>query len=574
MLQFDNTDNSIHYYDSGGNDMGTFCEGFFVQKVYSDIFSGDEAVLVKAFTKAGIKRFIIESKELTVNQLPPHLLGKGVCFINNKDISEDIVAYTIDSRNQAPVERTYRRYGWQDYCGKECYLANKLITIDKEYNTYFHKAQDKLAPAGTFETWRNGIAPFLYRPEIQLALIIGASATVVPLLKKAGIFKDTMIFALIGVSSSYKTTMLKLMASIYGKPEIGDGVIDTMMDTMGYFFEHLGKKNGFVELIDDISAASDHDFTNDLYLISMGKSRGRLTPDGKPRKVETWCTTVVYTGETSMFAQTNNNGGLHARLIELTCEWLSDKDDINSFYDTINFNYGTAIVPLVQTLFEFSDSDIRELFNEAYTIVAEKIPVKDGISQRIVTRFAILLMTLCICNKAWDFDMKIQPVLALLEETYMKNYAVIDPITLAIERLKTAILGNNHLFLRETWMKTFSQPAWGVYGKYGDRNCLWVATERMEAMAKSAGIQSFKDIQKELADRGFLIRDKSNHYRFDKTVENGIDVSCFGVYLNAKSEKPTLKPKEKKKAIVTVKSPQMTTLLSDEEEVQENENED
>ena len=55
----------------------------------------------------------------------------------------------------------------------------------------------------------------------------------------------------------------------------------------------------------------------------------------------------------------------------------------------------------------------------------------------------------------------------------------------------------------------------------------------MEEMAKSAGIQSLKDIQKELADRGFLVRDKSNHYRFDKNFENGFDKKCYGVYLNS-----------------------------------------
>lgn len=57
---------------------------------------------------------------------------------------------------------------------------------------------------------------FLARPTVALALAIGASAAVIPLLKEAGVFSETPIFALIGRSSSYKTTMLKMMAGIYG----------------------------------------------------------------------------------------------------------------------------------------------------------------------------------------------------------------------------------------------------------------------------------------------------------------------------------------------------------------------
>ena len=52
-------------------------------------------------------------------------------------------------------------------------------------------------------------------------------------------------------------------------------------------------------------------------------------------------------------------------------------------------------------------------------------------------------------------------------------------------------------------------------------------------MAEASDIQSIKDIQKELADRGFLVRDKSNHYRFDRNFENGFDKKCYGIYLNS-----------------------------------------
>lgn len=536
MLDFDKNDRTLHYLDNKtGDDRGSFCEGFFVAKVFSDINTGDETVKIKAFTNAGKKSFSIDAKELTVSSLPSHLLSKGVCFANTSINSAEITEYTLSSKQVAPVEIRFSRFGWHKTGKNTYYLSSTLISTDKAHDTCKHMQYNKLKPKGSFQRWKDGLEPFLHRPEVGLALSIGASATIIPLLKEAGIIKDTLIFALIGKSSTFKTTALKLMASIYGKPEIGDGVIDTLMDTSGYFFESLGKKCGFPHLIDDISAAHDHDFTNELYHISMGKSRGRLSPDGKPRKVETWCTTVVYTGETSIFAQTNKNGGLYARLVEFNFSWLTGNADIDAFYDTINGNYGTAVNPLVQTLLNLSLSDIRNLYKEAFETVTKKIPIKeiDNISRRIVQRFAILIMALNVCNKAWEMNLQVAPVLALLEESYQNNIAVVDPVTMAIEGLKTEILDHNHLFIRNPSVNALGQRAWGVHGKYNNRNCLWISEEKMEEMAKSACIQSFKDIQKELADRGFLVRDKSNHYRFDRNFENGFDKKCYGVYLNS-----------------------------------------
>lgn len=536
MLDFDKNDNTLHFYDDKtGEDLGSYCEGFFVKKVFSDINTGDETICIKAYTNAGTKVFNVEAKNLTVSNLPQHLLAKGICFLTSKDVTEAITAYTLDSKKSAPVENCFSRFGWYKHGKTNCYLASNLITAENVDNTYTSAHGNKLTPVGSFHGWRDGLEPFLHRPEVGLALSIGASATIIPLLKEAGIIKDTLIFALIGKSSTFKTTALKLMASIYGKPEIGDGVIDTLMDTSGYFFESLGKKCGFPHLIDDISAAHDHDFTNELYHISMGKSRGRLSPDGKPRKVEAWCTTVVYTGETSIFAQTNKNGGLYARLVEFNFSWLTVKEDVDGFYETINSNYGTSIEPLVQTLLNYSQSDIRTLYKEALKTVADKIPIKenDGISRRIVQRFAILIMALNVCNKAWGMNLQVAPILALLEEAYLNNIAVVDPITTAIERLKTEILDHNHLFIRNPSVNALGQRAWGVHGKHNNRNCIWISEEKMEKMAEVSGIQSIKDIQKELADRGFLVRDKSNHYRFDRNFENGFDKRCYGVYLNS-----------------------------------------
>ena len=380
-------DNRIHEIDDDtGEDYGDFCTGFFVEKVFSDIYSGDEEANIVLYGRGQVKRFATGLENFTRNSFARALIKKGLEYTDSEDFTAAVLEYAMKSKSKAPVEDVYSRLGWATFNGIRVYLCDKIMSESENDIDAACREADKLKSHGSFETWREGLLPFLSRPQVVLALIIGASATVIPLLKEAGLFSETPIFALIGQSGSYKTTMLKLMSSIYGRPEIGDGIIDSMNDTKNFFFHNLGKKNGFIHCIDDISAADGYDFTNDLYQISQGKSRGRLSGDGSPRKIETWSSTVVYTGETSIFVQTNKNNGLYARLIEFTHEWLTPEDDINGFYDVINNNYGVALKPLVQYLFKLSQKDIRELYDGAFEAVNQVLLPSDGVGRRIVQR--------------------------------------------------------------------------------------------------------------------------------------------------------------------------------------------
>ena len=561
MLNFNSSNKTLHLIDDKtGEDKGVFCEGFIVESVASDFCMGEETATIKIFAKAGKNTLEVPLSEFTPQLLPKHLLLHGVTFLATPDFSSMITAYALDSKNSANITHSFEKLGWYVKKKKRYFLGAYLMNAQKTYDSYKHQNFNKLAPKGTFEAWRNGIIPFLDHPETALALAIGVSAVIVPLLKEANVFNSTAIYALIGQSSTYKTTMLKLMASIYGKPEIGNGVIDTMLDTTNYFYNQLGSKNGFPHLIDDISAADGHDFTNEIYNISMGKNRGRLTPDGKPRKIDTWATSVVYTGESSILAQTNNNLGLHARVVEFNFTWLEDKELIYDFYDTINNNYGVALKPLIRKLFSIPTNNMRDYYQKAYEKIIAKIKPANNIGKRIVQLFSILMVSALICNKAWNFKIKLKNMLPLLEETYKKNTFVEDPMSDIINALKSEILANDNMFIAKSKNKLFSQNSWGIHGTYKDLPCIWISADKMLDIAKKAKITNFKDIQKDLADRGVIVRSKSNHYKFPKTIHN-IEVDCYGFYTSAKNKKP--EPPKKRKGQKGKSGSQIKYLLSD-----------
>lgn len=565
------TDKMLHDVDDDtGEDYGVACNGFFVEKVLSDTFTSSETAVIVLYSRAKKKRFTIPLKSFTRSAFAGSIISKGLEYPDRPDFSDAVLTYAIDSKKQAPIELVYDRLGWYELNGKKAFLCSQPICANKVLCDYSYKQPEKIAPCGSFEEWREGLKPFLARPTVALALAIGASAAVIPLLKEAGVFSETPIFALIGRSSSYKTTMLKMMAGIYGKPLIGNGLIDTTIDTTSYFFSQLSKKQGVIHCVDDISAAQGHDFSNELYAISMGKSRGRLSPDGEPKEVQTWCTTMVYTGESSIFEQTNKNSGLYARLIEFSFEWLKEEDDIDSFYDIINHNSGVAIDPFVKALFKLSEQNIRSLFKGSMAAVCKEIEPFDGIRRRITQRFAILIMTLQLCNLAWQLDLEAEPVLALLKEAYENNLPPCDPLDTAIQSIREQIIRNGNLFVKESERSVIPQRAWGIYGTFKYRGCIWIMEHKMEEIAKTAGIPRIRDVQRELADRDFLVRDSSNHYIFGKTIDSDIKVRCYGVYVNDFPKHDSKLKKSYTEADKALQDARRKSLLVDEEDEHDN----
>ena len=571
MLQL-NPDNAIHEIDDDtGEDLGVICNGFEVTKVLSDLNSSDETALIRMYTRSGDKSFSLPMQYFTKKSFSSNMIGKGLEIKDDPDFMAAILEYAMNSKIRAPIEYTYDTLGWKDFQGDRVYLAHKIISANDVIEQSVYKHDSRISPSGSYESWREGIIPFLSRPTVALALIIGASATIMPLLKDIGVFSETPIFALIGRSSSYKTTMMKMMASIYGNPQIGDGVIDSMIDTTNYFFSNLGKKNGFLHCIDDISAAQNHDFTNELYSISMGKGRGRNDSNGTPKNIDTWCTTVVYTGETSILEQTNKNKGLYARVIELNFEWLSVEDDIDGFYNTINNNFGVALDPLVKTILTLSNEEILTLFNSSVALSTKTLKPANSFDERISIHYAILLTTLEICNIAWDLSIETKPLLSLFKETYDDNLPPTDPVEEAKEKLIEQILVHGKMFVKDPDKNTFSQSLWGVYGTHKHLKCLWIIKGKFEEMAKAAKIPSIKALQRQLADAGFLIRDSSNHYAFKRNITSSIKAQCYGIYLNSITPKNKDDIQKKKQDInvpkVTPSKSQskITNLLSEDE---------
>lgn len=499
--------------DDADNELD-LCEEISVVAVLSDVIDHLHRVRIRIVLPKG--------RAITVNVDRQKIFDDPVSTLSRYGLSvSKVPAYSVtiteilmDTERNAKRLDTHRRLGFRFLKGRTAFYGYKALGA-KTPSTYF--LPKALRPVGTFEEWRSGIEPFVAsRPELQLALAMGACSPVAALLQKASYLDIIPIFALIGQSSSGKSSSLKLMASIYGKPSIADGIIDTLVDTQARFFANLGQKRGFACLFDETSLVN-WDFSSVLYQLSLGRERGRLNPDGTLKPVNTWSGCIVFTGETSLFDQTNKNSGLFARLVEFSCSWTKNGEEADEMARFISSHYGTAYIPLVEFLIGHQD-EIPALFEDARTTLKDYIDVYSGVEERLVKNYALILATARIIKSVWDISINEEAILFLLLQVHQENI-IFHFAEHVYHALQEQILDNwihfpSHQSVRDATGE-WGAGMWGERDTHGNSPCVWIGDNRFSDFLKKAGVNDQSAILKELHAKGWLVkfgdRYKKNH---------------------------------------------------------------
>ena len=202
---------------------------------------------------------------------------------------------------------------------------------------------ERVCPSGTLEDWLQFIgAQVLGHDNLELALALSVTAPVSYLLKEAGTLSDYPIWALIGDSSTGKTTSLKLIASVWGSPDENNGLLFDLHATENAIYKLMAKNQGVPVLLDETSSVPDWSFDNFLYNLPKGHGKLRCDSKGDLRDTDHFAGAVIFTGEQSLFLQTKMNDGIFARLLEFTLPWTESAAHAHAVEKGSRKFHGTA----------------------------------------------------------------------------------------------------------------------------------------------------------------------------------------------------------------------------------------
>lgn len=545
-----------------------FCPEIQVTKRLRDISTRRYFLEIKFYVGTNVELVILERKLLGEKFLT-YLLDKGFSLTATDSNSITLCDILLEQENSLNIELCHTKLGYQTAKDQNYYFGKEEIS-GKLTSTYV--GDQDLSSSGAFCEWQSFVKEILEEnPLLALPLAMGVSAPVATRLKLAGVTDETLLWALIGASSTGKTTCLKLSASAWGKPS-GDGIIDNLTGTEKYFFASLANREGYPNYFDETSAVA-WDFTKAIYTVALSREGGRCNTDGTPKKRKTWSGAVVFTGETSMFHRTNGNGGLHARLIELDFSWFPDEKQPEKISRFVAQSYGTAWLQLMNYLQSLTDIELCEKYDSSVIEIRKAIALQSGfdddswetkkftgIQIRIIKKLAILLLSVDIMLTAWDFSIDRSRVMADILSVYDHNASRIDKLDEFYDALVQYItrFRNDFPDVKKTGFDISSQNnAKGFVTTNKDKRCVWILASEFEAQLLKHGLDASPNVLKELHRRNIIERFGD---RYRKSYRSGkLEPTCFCFYLD--SAPADIAPKSKKKS--KKKSSQLKSLLEE-----------
>ncbi|MCX7694245.1 MAG: DUF927 domain-containing protein [Caloramator sp.] len=458
----------------------------------------------------------------------------------------------------AEIELIHKDIGWHEYENNRVFKANQIISPYDLKSSYVGELD--IIPNGELNKWLNMIRDeVLGNVALETILAIGFSSALVNILKEK-IDNENIVCHIYGDSSCGKTTSAMLAVSIWGNPDIkSKGLLLSWHSTANALIKLCEGNKGMVIAIDESSAASLKEFSDIIYTLATGKNKQRLNADSELRKINSWSTTIISTGENSLLENSNKNTGLRTRLIEISINcWTSSAENAERIKEIVLKNYGVAGIYFVEKLINVSEETLVQRFevildnvkNKIYTKIENK---KFNIYERISKKIAVIILAAEFMKEFFDLEINIDKINEFLIEN-ISIFNIENSVELeekALDDLLNYITTNNHMFEKNI--------ATGIGNQYEDIHvfgkCLgkiWendnyteiaIIQTEFKNVLKELGYTEPQVILKKLKSKGILRHDKGMLTTKRKIRENSVRVYCFIL------EKNTIENRKKKQKI-------------------------
>lgn len=376
---------------------------------------------------------------------------------------------------------------------------------------------------GTREGWRGFVK---VAPKYDTLMLLIYAALTAPLLR---IIADDVANILVDLSyetSAGKTTVLRVLASIYGYAGRGSvSLIKTFRSTRNWLEQATLIQQDLPTFIDETMRGNPDDVSGFVYDFANAESRGRGTKEGGIQESSTSRGVVVTTGEQRITTiGPRHEGGAHARAIEIVGMPFDEKTDetrdvVNGLNAGAVEHFGHAGREWIQHLLENQHrwDEWRDLYKTTRAAY-QADPTKGGGDNPVAARLADSLAV-------------IDTAARIIGETDILPWDYADPCTPFWNRIRAGAreADKAELARRDLWDWCWSNET-HFYGRHrSDQNANpmsppgpdgfvgywddeddweWIGFKKRPLQAILARLGYSGDIVGRFADRGWLIESK------------------------------------------------------------------
>lgn len=526
--------------DNEGNIVDEICQEVCVSKKRRDLLTGATTAYLTVCHSSGDEEYEMPRRDLNRSKLQGFLLDKDVSIADDEDTIADVVDYVLDTDKLAPVSYYHEKLGYANVNDELIYLSAKPIgdlrgaKADSKYIN-----MDELGMQGTFESWRQVIEEeVLGNPYLELALAIGASAPLVYLMRKDGLYSELPVIALVGQTSTGKTTSIRLIASIEGSPLEGAGLVKDLNATTNAFFKQMAEKQGNCFLFDEATGKGDWRIADVLYSLVKGIEKARCSASGKLNDRAMFSGTVVLSGEQSLISDSKLNGGALGRIIEASFPWTRSGEHADRLCRKLNENHGHAIRPLVEYIlasYRKSPKIFAQMFDEELSLLKQIQPTTHNVEGRVYKIYATLLVAAKIAGDAWQLPFQIHDIRKILLENHLQKKPMESQAKRLYDLVMSKINQNSACFPEKAIMKEMKRTSSGrILGKRekkDGKNVVWITCDAFKNYVQDQ-FSNPAEFFPELVDKKLMLRDSQRHYSIPRALLIGT-CPCYGFYITS-----------------------------------------
>jgi len=295
--------------------------------------------------------------------------------------------------------------GWADARCRSFILGSRIIGSDQVVPLAVAKGPGRaIGTLNTTDAWRDALGvKCCGNPLMILAVSLAFSG---PLLEPLGMSGGGLHFR--GASSSGKTTLLNLAASVWGGPDL----ISQWRATANGLEAVAPTLNGLLLPLDEIAEISARDLNIAVYMLSNGTGKNRMKKDATLADTARWRVSVISSGEISIAeklreARVDAMAGHEVRLIDVEADarLYGAFDELhgasegggfaNSILRASHSHYGSVgaefVEHLVQALAAGRAESIQALIRKLTANWLRKLPAApDAQTERVAARFALI----------------------------------------------------------------------------------------------------------------------------------------------------------------------------------------
>ncbi|HDE8199224.1 TPA: DUF927 domain-containing protein [Staphylococcus aureus] len=483
---------------------------------------------------------LIEEADILSSQKLPTIIKFG--FNVNEKYIRDLGFILQQMRTQTPISPMYQGVG---VISTENY---PIISLDEPYvskkvqhslnEDILCNTQYDLQPKGTFRNWWQ-----MYLDEVkgnlllELAVVFGVSSLVTAYLKaKHEVEFAGTIFSFVGNSSSGKSTSGELSASVAGNVNKGSNTLmKSLNGTRNGIESYLNDNHGVPIVLDELSSASFRDSTGLLYSIAEGLGRQRSDINGKAKGIRHWGTSIIVTGEHSIFKDSAKNDGLRVRTIEINEHFTKSAENADAIKKATSANYG-HVMPLVAEYLLNREAEVIQWFrteHQWFKTQLENETSNTGI--RMFKRYATITTSALILERVIATPIDLDAVRDYLINYHLDSVSERDLSSKALETIVQFVAQNRGKFSEDSKLSTIVENYGLIQLK---ENCVQVKMLKdvFKQMLEENQYQDVNNVINPLRDKGHIQSDP-NRKTTKRSIKDAQGKSRSIVFYHLKLDK-------------------------------------